>query len=286
MNCQNFESIVNELARRQMMEANAREQALAHTDECEACALRLEDERALTQKLEALTSEMSGTEAPARIETELLAAFRNQKSTNQSTNQFAKRGRWVIHDWRYWATAAAAVLLIVIGIAAMRSRPAPVAKKNPSVPTLPSTTASAKDSVKPVDDVEQPKPAVDEPKPAELPKQGTTLASRDQKRHLNSLSARDKSAGSQREQEALTAEKDTTVAANSSGNEIATDFFPVGYTSPMNLQDGGQVMRVELPRSTLAGFGLPVNMERINERVKADVLVGPDGQARAIRFVQ
>jgi hypothetical protein len=84
----------------------------------------------------------------------------------------------------------------------------------------------------------------------------------------------------------LTAEKDTTVAANSSGNEIATDFFPVGYTSAMNLQDGGQVMRVELPRSTLAGFGLPVNMERINERVKADVLVGPDGQARAIRFVQ
>jgi hypothetical protein len=45
-------------------------------------------------------------------------------------------------------------------------------------------------------------------------------------------------------------------------------------------------MRVELPRSTLAGFGLPVNMERVNERVKADVLVGPDGQARAIRFVQ
>jgi hypothetical protein len=45
-------------------------------------------------------------------------------------------------------------------------------------------------------------------------------------------------------------------------------------------------MRVELPRSALAGFGLPVNMDRVNERVKADVLVGPDGQAQAIRFVQ
>ena len=54
----------------------------------------------------------------------------------------------------------------------------------------------------------------------------------------------------------------------------------------MTLQDGGQVMRVELPRSALAGFGLPVNMDRVNERVKADVLMGPDGQARAIRFVQ
>ena len=76
------------------------------------------------------------------------------------------------------------------------------------------------------------------------------------------------------------------MAANYSGNEIATDFLPVGYTSPMTLQDGGQVMRVELPRSALAGFGLPVNMDRVNERVKADVLMGPDGQARAIRFVQ
>jgi hypothetical protein len=31
---------------------------------------------------------------------------------------------------------------------------------------------------------------------------------------------------------------------------------------------------------------LPVNMERYNERVKADVLVSADGLARAIRFVQ
>ena len=54
----------------------------------------------------------------------------------------------------------------------------------------------------------------------------------------------------------------------------------------MNLQDGGQIVRVELPRSTLATFGLPVNMDRYHERVKADVLFGADGQARAIRFVQ
>jgi hypothetical protein len=86
--------------------------------------------------------------------------------------------------------------------------------------------------------------------------------------------------------ERLAADSNSTVAANYSGNEVATDFMPVGYANPMDLQDGGQVMRVELPRSTLAGFGFPVNMERANERVKADVLVGPDGQARAIRFVQ
>ena len=47
-----------------------------------------------------------------------------------------------------------------------------------------------------------------------------------------------------------------------------------------------QLGRVELPRSSLASFGLPVNLERAGERIKADVVVGNDGMARAIRFVR
>jgi hypothetical protein len=74
--------------------------------------------------------------------------------------------------------------------------------------------------------------------------------------------------------------------ANHVTNEIATDFIPLGYMSTASLQDGGQIVRVQLPRSALANFGLPVNMDRYNEKVKADVLFGVDGTARAIRFVQ
>jgi hypothetical protein len=74
--------------------------------------------------------------------------------------------------------------------------------------------------------------------------------------------------------------------ANHVSREIATDFMPLGYLNTATLQDGGQIVRVELPRSTLANFGLPVNMDRYNEKVKADVLLGVDGMARAIRFVQ
>ena len=62
--------------------------------------------------------------------------------------------------------------------------------------------------------------------------------------------------------------------------------MPVGYWNAAALQDGGQIVRVELPRTTLASFGLPVNMDRYNEKVKADVLLGVDGMAHAIRFVQ
>jgi hypothetical protein len=56
--------------------------------------------------------------------------------------------------------------------------------------------------------------------------------------------------------------------------------------SAASFQDGGQIIRVQVPRAALANFGLPVNMDRYNERVKADVLFGVDGRAQAIRFVQ
>jgi hypothetical protein len=72
----------------------------------------------------------------------------------------------------------------------------------------------------------------------------------------------------------------------SSAAEIATDFFPLVNRESLTQLDGGQVVRVELPRSALMSFGLPMNMERANERVKADVVVGNDGLARAIRFVR
>jgi hypothetical protein len=47
----------------------------------------------------------------------------------------------------------------------------------------------------------------------------------------------------------------------------------------------GAVIRVELPRSALVKVGLPVNEDRFPEPVKADVLIGQDGVARAVRFV-
>jgi hypothetical protein len=74
--------------------------------------------------------------------------------------------------------------------------------------------------------------------------------------------------------------------ANHVTREVATDFIPLSYMNVASLQDGGQIVRVELPRSALANFGLPVNMDRYNEKVKADVLLGVDGLAHAIRFVQ
>lgn len=69
-------------------------------------------------------------------------------------------------------------------------------------------------------------------------------------------------------------------------DEIATGFIPLVQEARLAEMDGGHMVRVELPRSALVRFGLPMNVERASERVTADVLLGEDGIARAIRFVR
>jgi hypothetical protein len=69
------------------------------------------------------------------------------------------------------------------------------------------------------------------------------------------------------------------------GYEIATEYFPINLGSYLQPFDGGRVLRIKLPRSALMNYGLPVDPLRADEEVKADVVIGNDGMARAIRFV-
>jgi hypothetical protein len=67
--------------------------------------------------------------------------------------------------------------------------------------------------------------------------------------------------------------------------EIDTRFLPLMAASPLEPTESGHLIRVNLPRSTMGRFGLPISSEEFEEPVKADVLIGEDGVARAIRFV-
>lgn len=82
-----------------------------------------------------------------------------------------------------------------------------------------------------------------------------------------------------------TADRNREAGEAGTRNEIATDFIPVMGVYNLPAADSGQVVRVELPRSALTRFGLPMNIDRAGARIKADVVVGNDGLARAIRFV-
>lgn len=253
MNCQRFESLVSELARGQMMVAEQRGEALAHSDACEDCGARLRDDEMLTRGLQFLAIEMESWEAPAAIETKLLAEFRDRSAAPAATAR-----RQV--NARYWLSAVAAILLIAIAIVAIRSRTVNENKDN----------ARQSEAPKPVEVQEAPR--------EKQPPNESSFAVNDPTPQRNITPQKRRSNRVNRTAPA--------VMANHVTNEIATDFMPLGYMNAASLQDGGQIIRVELRRSALANFGVPVNMDRYNEKVKADVLLGVDGMARAIRFVQ
>lgn len=72
---------------------------------------------------------------------------------------------------------------------------------------------------------------------------------------------------------------------NRAVREIATEFLPVEDARGVPLESG-QIVRVELPRSALTAFGLPLNQEQTATTIKADAIIGNDGIVHAIRFVR
>jgi hypothetical protein len=271
MNCQRFENVVGDLARNQMMEADIRESALVHSSECDDCAQRLRIEEKLTQDLRALVAEMSSLAASPTLEPKLLEAFRARPVLAPVVvkRSFQRSVR------RYWVAAAAAVLLIFFGVMMMTRW-----RANVSAP--PQFQAHSDQKSGSEQKPEENKSGTSSPTPinVSVPEQPKRRVERP-KRQRNEFVARDRNRRS-RPSERPT-ERPT---ANHVVDEVATEFMPVGYMSVSNLQEGGQIVRVEVPRSKLVSFGLPVNMERSHEKVKADILVGVDGLARAIRFVQ
>jgi len=71
-----------------------------------------------------------------------------------------------------------------------------------------------------------------------------------------------------------------TVPANGEGG-----FIPLPDADRLPQTDDLNVVRVEVPRSAMIALGYSVAADRASERVRADVLVGSDGLARAVRFL-
>lgn len=292
MNCQSFEEILIELARArpfdqtpdqtpdQTMQPNLHQSALIHLDACAECAVKLQDGRALSNRLEEMAREMKLVAAPASIEEQLRKTFRQTLSQpvparamrqraevrGQASETRVRRSRWVV--------AAATVLLIVLGITGLRLR----AGRQSQPESVRAETGRAQPAPK---DLATTVEAGTTPLP---PKPNKKLTVSVKGKNLYSRTAHPFNRNKKTSQPATT--ETASGIANDTASEVATQFMPLAYAGPINLQDGGQLVRVELPRSAMLSMGLPVNMDRYSERVKADVLLGADGLARAIRFVQ
>ena len=78
----------------------------------------------------------------------------------------------------------------------------------------------------------------------------------------------------------------TQTLPESEAQELVTDFFSLVPASGFAPTEGGQLVRLEVPRSSLASLGVPIPVGNPDGSVTADLVMGYDGVAHAIRFVQ
>ncbi len=62
-------------------------------------------------------------------------------------------------------------------------------------------------------------------------------------------------------------------------------FIAVPYAMPIGPNERADLVRVNVPVSALAQWGLPVSSSNPNQRVDAEVVLGEDGLVRAFRLV-
>jgi len=73
---------------------------------------------------------------------------------------------------------------------------------------------------------------------------------------------------------------------SAAGSQADDDgFIPLPNAAKLADTEDVNVVRVEMPRSAMMAVGIEVSPERAEELVQADVMLGPDGLARAVRFL-
>jgi hypothetical protein len=63
------------------------------------------------------------------------------------------------------------------------------------------------------------------------------------------------------------------------------EFIPLPNAARIAPNEDVNLVRVEVPRSAMIGLGFEVSAERASEPVQAEVVLGTDGLARAVRFL-
>jgi len=256
MFCRDFENIAGDLVSGRLMEAGKRERALRHASECSACALWLNAERTLEAGLLALAESAEEGEAPPHLKLALRAAFDRQVEAAPVQISAPARSR----NLARWRLVAAALILLAVAVALLSRIAAPNLKKedvtsgeNPAPSSIPARRQQSPQGVIEPDERKQ---KIDKYVAEKTPT----------KRHTRRRAA-----------------TSDNVARN---DETVTDYIPLTYLADATAVESGIVLRVELPPSALMAVGLPAPVERTDSRVKADVVVGDDGVARAVRFVR
>jgi hypothetical protein len=274
MNCAEFEVCIRDVAVEQDIESFRRTEALQHANACSRCAVRLSEERALAAGLQVLAAAARRETGSPDLEEALLRNFRrlerpkapllDPKLGLQSSE--TARGRTPAY------VGLAASLLLLLGWSLIQFTRAPrmdqaqISPAPESKPPLPEKSAPSKATP---ESTSEPVRKPSRPVRTRQPRISTPVA----EGRVQYATRSSRETGSRE-------------AESNANDRVETEFLPFMAAGPRFPSEQRQFVRVKLPRSALQVFGLPMNMERAREPVQADVLLGEDGRALAVRFVR
>jgi hypothetical protein len=246
MSCQQYKADLVDLARGALDGGDVEVRVRRHLEACVACAARFERERRLTEGLRMLSA--TAAVPPNDVaERRLMNAFASMRETAPAPDRRATIVRRAV-----WA-AAAAIFFFIGAWAAVEWRTRAASPQATSA----SVQASLPASTEPPEPVERMEKVAPAPVPlvADSPHRQAPRVVR------TAL------------QDGLPGETDRLAG-----------FIPLPAAGGLPGFDSGMIVRVALPTASLPAFGLAIAPES-TQTVNADLLVGQDGQARAIKLV-
>ena len=74
-------------------------------------------------------------------------------------------------------------------------------------------------------------------------------------------------------------------AVSEDARESEQPFVSIPYVAPLGRYERTEIVRMEVPVAALIAAGLPMRTPDAGARAEADVIVGQDGRARAVRLI-
>ncbi|MGH9844548.1 MAG: hypothetical protein ACREEM_37985 [Blastocatellia bacterium] len=250
MTCREVEQILPELASDRSMDAAARKRALVHSAVCKLCGERLATERSLAARLLEFAEATGREHASPRVKQHLRAALTRSRTApaGQVIPLAPRRSALQPTGWPRWALAAAAVILAFLTITILFWQ----RLENPANEDL-----SNRDISVPV----TPSLPLPAPPPAVTPKIANAV-------------------------KAAPAHRAPRRAIPANEQELVSDFVPLTMAADEKAIANGTLVRLEMPREKLIAMGLPLQVETGRQTVNAEVMMGDNGVAYAIRVVR
>jgi hypothetical protein len=259
MTCHELREALVDHARGVLTGAGSQAAIENHLEYCRGCAIEHARQRALTEGLRAVAKASASESAPAALEGRLLAAFAAQHVERQPAVASGKRrgSPWL---------AAAASIAIVVGLSYVvvnRARPEATEVRLKPDATNEVEPEATEVRLKP-DTTNEVKPDATE---VRLKPDATNEVKPDVTNTKSNRGTRGPSTSTPR-----------------AGLRIE-EFVALPGAIGLPTFESGRIVRVDIPVSSLPAYGVELVPDAVGSEVQADVIVGQDGQARAIRFV-